>query len=96
MSYCNCEKPKLVKVQINHEAIEVCGKSVGGCGKEYVEKLRGSSPVFDRKILGEWVDIPPIHTGVDYARKAYSKIQEAFSDNFDEDEDGDEYEYYSF
>jgi hypothetical protein len=36
--YCECKKPKKVKVSIDKEIFYTCSKNYGGCGKEITEK----------------------------------------------------------
>lgn len=38
--YCRCSQPKIKQVQILHENITVCAKSIGGCGNEIVMEVK--------------------------------------------------------
>lgn len=38
--YCKCKQPQLKKVTINKEVIDVCSKSLGGCGEEITNVLK--------------------------------------------------------
>ena len=50
--YCKCDKPKKKIVRIDHNDINVCAKSIGGCGCEIssVNKLSNDVTYLSTKV----------------------------------------------